>query len=576
MKKSSANNAKKYQWKSFVHMIVKAKVPWYLFAISLAMDLVSATLFVKLPVILGDIMQGAIFDQGQISQYTWLSLAQVVFRFASVTVFNWIYMKITNTSAIGVWNRIIQLPLKALMKEKPSTLTSRVSSDSSGIVLAVSGVFNGLSMLYTVALAAVEMFRMNTTLTLWLMCVPVVLIVCMIIVGNLTYKAQRNMQSKLSAFTSYLAVRLPNMRLIKAFNTQAEEQQLGAERIDAQYGAEIARVKVEALSNAVTIISTTLCNIIVLAAGSYFVAKGTLDAGDLVTFFLFVTQGTFTYNSQTLFLYYTNIKAGMGVSSKLMEIMDMDEEKTVCEKSFTVPEDDIRFNGVSFSYEEKPVLKNVTFTIPKGKTTAIVGSNGSGKTTVLKLLERLYDPDSGTITYGADDIRAYHLNEWRDSIGYVVQNSPIMQGTVADNIAYGMESPDRDAIAEAAKDAAADGFIAKMEQGYDSDVGELGGKLSGGQRQKIAIARALVHHPDMVLLDEAACGLDIASEKEIGETLKKVLAGKTVVTVAHEARTVKDADRIIVLEQGEVVGSGTHDELMNSCGEYRRFCAGNA
>lgn len=191
---------------------------------------------------------------------------------------------------------------------------------------------------------------------------------------------------------------------------------------------------------------------------------------------------------------------------------------------------------------------------------------------MLKLLERFYSPDDGNIFYGSENISSYHLDEWRNSIGYVVQNSPMIRGTVAENISYGIENPEEEEIRIAAMEADADSFISNMEQGFDSDIGELGSKLSGGQRQKLAIARALIHHPEMMLLDEAACGLDAESEREIDDMLEHSLVGKTTVIVSHRMKDFLNADQIIFLKEGSVVGIGTHEQLLKGCESYRSFC----
>lgn len=576
MEDQKMQESSRHQWKSLFHLIRRAGVPWYLFIFTFLMDALAATLFVKLPVLLGEIMQGEIMNGGQISQYGLMCAAQVIFSFFSMMVFNLVYARVNASSSNAAWNRILHLPMRVLFREKPSTLTSRVTNDSDGVSLALSGIFNCLSMIYTMVMVYIEMFRMNSTISLMLLLIPAWLFLSMRIVGNMSYRAQKKVQNSLSAFTSYLSVRLPNMRQMKAFGTEQQEQKKGEEKIKDQYSAEMTIVKINALSSMMQNLSTTLCNIIVLAFGGYLVSTGKLEAGDLITFFIFIAQGTFTYNGENLLMYYQNIKFGLGACTKVMDMIDTDEEVMKRDKSFTVPEADLHFDHVTFAYEEKQILKDISFTIPKGRTTAIVGTNGSGKTTILKLLERFYEPDSGSITYGNENIEKYHLDEWRDSIGYVVQNSPLLQGSILDNITYGMQSPDRAAAEQAAREADAEEFILQMPQGYESEVGELGGKLSGGQRQKIAIARAMIHHPELILLDEATCGLDACSEQEILQTLSKTLSGKTVVMIAHSVAEVQHADQIIVMHNGEVAGCGTHEELLEQNEQYQEFCKHSA
>ncbi|MGN1251176.1 MAG: ABC transporter ATP-binding protein [Candidatus Spyradocola sp.] len=575
MKRSENTASYRHQWKSFFRLVKQSKVPWYLLLLTFIMDMISANLFVSLPVLLGEIMDGQIFDGGTITRYGLLSLAQVLVGFATVVLFNWVYIKMNISSGYGVWTRIIQLPMRAIMKEKPSTLTSRITDDSVGVGVALGGMFNLLGQLYTLFRVYVEMIRMNVTVSLILLIVPAWLILSMWVVGGMTYRVQMKVQNSLSAFTSFLSVRLPNMRRIKAAATENMEQQLGDRKIQEQYKAEMKMVGVSALSDTLQQIGTAIANVVVLAYGGYLTATGQMDIGDLITFFLFVTQGDFLYSSASMLMYYQNIKFGLGICAKIADLMNTEPEQVHFDKSFSVPEADIRFEDVSFGYEENmPVLEHVTCTIPSGKKTVIAGANGSGKTTILKLLERFYAPDAGNILYGTENISRYHLDEWRNSIGYVVQNSPLIRGSVADNIAYGVETPDDAEIRQAAAEADAEGFISAMEQGFDSDVGELGSKLSGGQRQKLAIARALIHHPEMMLLDEATCGLDAQSEREIDEMLDRCLAGKTIVVVSHRLKDFLNADQIIVLEDGAVAGVGTHAQLLADCEAYRSLCGG--
>lgn len=573
MKQSENTASYRHQWKSYFQLIRQARVPWYLFLLTFIMDIISANLFVTLPVLLGDIMDGQIFDGGMITKYGLMSFAQVLIGFATVILFNWVDIKINISSGSGVWTRIIQLPMRVIMKEKPSTLTSRITNDAAGVSVALSGIFNLLGQVYTLFRVYIEMFRMNASISIILLIIPVWLLISMWIVGNMAFRVQVKVQNSLSAFTSFLSVRLPNMRLVKASASQSAEQQLGNQKIQEQYKAGMQMVGVNVLGYALQQVGTTIANVAVLAYGGYLITKGMLDVGDLITFFMFVTYGEYIYSSSSILLYYQNIKIGLGASAKIMDLMNTEIENIQCKKSFSVPETDIHFEDVTFGYDvDRPVLKHITCTIPNGKKTVITGPNGSGKTPMLKLLERFYSPDDGNIFYGSENISSYHLDEWRNSIGYVVQNSPMIRGTVAENISYGIENPEEEEIRIAAMEADADSFISNMEQGFDSDIGELGSKLSGGQRQKLAIARALIHHPEMMLLDEAACGLDAESEREIDDMLEHSLVGKTTVIVSHRMKDFLNADQIIFLKEGSVVGIGTHEQLLKGCESYRSFC----
>ena len=573
MKKKNKDVPVRKQWKYLFHMIRKSRVPWYLFILSLVMDALSANLFVQLPVMLGDIMNGEIYDTQLVHTYMGLSIGQVLLGYAAVLVFNFVSVKVDIASGVGIWKQIIQMPMIKLMKEKPSTLISRVSDDATGVGLALSGLFNSLSMIYTIIVVYVQMFQLDVRIAGMLLAVPVWLLVSMKIIGQLSYRTQRRIQDTLSSFTSYLSVRLPNMRMIKAFGTEEKEKKDGAAKIEEQYKAEVAMAEVNALGSVLQSLSTTLASLIVLVYGGVLVGRGQMEAGDLVSFYMFAAQGSFTSSAEEFLMYFTNIKIGLGACAKAGEMEEEETEDLEKGKSFTTAPADIRIQDVSFSYEPGvPVLKHVSFSIPKGKTTAVIGRNGSGKTTVLKLLERFFTPDEGKILYGDENIEDFRLSDWRKSIGYVVQNSPIMMGSIADNIAYGKDNADREEIRSAAEAAGASSFITAMPDGYDTSVGEMGGHISGGQRQKIAIARAIIRDPEIVLLDEADAGLDVSSQKEIAASLRKQFAGRTVVMAAHRPQSIAKADQIIMLDHGEVIASGTHESLLRDCEAYRAFC----
>ena len=240
------------------------------------------------------------------------------------------------------------------------------------------------------------------------------------------------------------------------------------------------------------------------------------------------------------------------------------------EIDFTQP---LHFHNVSFSYDGKrPVLKNVSFTIEPGKTYAIVGPSGGGKTTIFSLLERFYEPDCGNIRLGERDIQQFALRAWRGNIGYVSQEIPVISGTIRENICYGLKKPvPEQMLVAAARQANALEFIEKLPAGFDTEVGERGVKLSGGQRQRIAIARAILRDPKILLLDEATSNLDSESEMLVQEAIKNVMRKRTTLIIAHRLATVVDADEIFVVEQGQITGKGSHEELLATHPLYQKL-----
>ncbi|GAE08676.1 lipid A export ATP-binding/permease protein MsbA [Paenibacillus sp. JCM 10914] len=233
----------------------------------------------------------------------------------------------------------------------------------------------------------------------------------------------------------------------------------------------------------------------------------------------------------------------------------------------------LSIENLSFGYKpDEPVLQDVSFQMEPGTVTAVVGPSGGGKTTLFSMLERFYLPQKGQIRLGKAVIDTFSLRSWRGLIGYVSQESPMIAGTVRENICYGMDREVSEAeIRRAAEMAYADRFIDELPSGFDTDVGERGVKLSGGQRQRIAIARALLRNPKILMLDEATSSLDSRSEIEVQKALKNLMAGRTTIIIAHRLSTVVGADQIVFIEKGTVTGRGTHDELIREHAMYREF-----
>ena len=274
-------------------------------------------------------------------------------------------------------------------------------------------------------------------------------------------------------------------------------------------------------------------------------------------------------------MFVTQLQKARGATGSIIAILDEPDEESV--PGLPVPDERQRIDvsDLRFGYAKaEPVIQGVSFALEPGTVTALVGPSGGGKTTVFSLLERFYAPDAGTIRLGGVPIESFALAEWRRRIGYVPQDSPLLSGTIRENLVYGVDrSVPEEEIVEAAKSAYAHEFIMALPAGYDTDVGERGVKLSGGQRQRIAIARALMRDPALLMLDEATSSLDSSSEMAVQKALSNLMRGRTTLVIAHRLSTVIDADQILFLEKGLITGRGTHGELLVSHPLYRSFAA---
>jgi ABC-type multidrug transport system fused ATPase/permease subunit len=368
---------------------------------------------------------------------------------------------------------------------------------------------------------------------------------------------------------------LESVRVVQAFDRQdLEEQELGQVGVLSVEAALKAR-RVKALLSPVVSLVVALCTGIVLFWGSWIIVHSPANA-----------PGAFTVGTLTVFVTYlakyfkpvqdlatmTNSIAGASVAvERIRAILDTDSVIPERPDAIDPPSfrGDITFEEVSFGYEAAaPVLRGVSFTVKPGQLVGIVGPTGSGKSTVVSLIPRFYDADSGSIKIDGVDIRDYKLHGLRSHIGFVLQDTVLFRGSVRDNIAYGHPGATEDEIVRAAKLANADEFITRMPHGYDSPVGERGLTLSGGQRQRIGIARAIIRNNPILILDEPTASLDTGSEELVIEALERLMKGRTVITIAHRLSTIRDAAKIIALKDGVVVEEGTHEQLLALNGVY--------
>lgn len=297
------------------------------------------------------------------------------------------------------------------------------------------------------------------------------------------------------------------------------------------------------------------------------VEAGTMPPGDLVTF---ITLSAFIGGSIAgLSNLYTQLVRAIGATERIAEILEMDSEVNVDDGAEQITEPltgDITYENVHFEYPSRPdvpVLKGIDLEIKGGKTVALVGSSGSGKSTIVQLLMQFYHLNEGKITVNGRDIYDYNISELRKNIAIVPQEVILFGGTIRENIEYGKPGSSDESIKEAARQANALEFIQKFPEGLETIVGDRGIKLSGGQRQRIAIARAILRDPSILLLDEATSSLDAESEKVVQDALNNLMKGRTSIVIAHRLATIRDADCIYVLENGQIIEQGTHEELSN-------------
>ena len=384
-------------------------------------------------------------------------------------------------------------------------------------------------------------------------------------------KAIKQLQQQNAALTNYLQEKVAAIRLIQTFGTQNYENALFRRTNDDSYRATMRPIRVQS-SLGPTIEFVGMCGVVAsLWFGGHDVIRGYMTGPDLLGFVFAMNQAA--GQAKAIGNLGLTIKSAEAAAGRLWEIFDTQPEITNAPGAIVLPKTEvaghIQFENVRFAYEDGPdVLHGVSFEIRPGQVLALAGLSGSGKTTISALLPRLYDPTGGRITLDGRDLRDIDLQSLRDLIGAVPQDVTLFHGTVRENIAYGSPGATLDQIVEAARRANADAFIRALPGGYDAPIGEGGIGFSGGQRQRLAIARALLRDPKLLILDEATSALDAESEGAVQDALAELMKGRTTLIIAHRFSTIVGADQILVMDQGNIIERGTHAGLLGQKGQY--------
>ncbi|MCD8106605.1 MAG: ABC transporter ATP-binding protein/permease [Oscillospiraceae bacterium] len=571
--KTEAKTEKKkitHTWKPLFNLLKVSRVPIYYYVIYLVVSLAFSTVYVLLPSVKAQIIAGEIFDPSLVVTYVAVTLASTLLSFP-LSFFS-VYISYNTQRCLRrtIWSKIIHLPMKDLDEMPPTTLVSRVTTDTENIDYTISYVINMVLYVYYLVSMLAIVGGVNTS-----MMIMMALLIPCIIIANIPSHFMHNAQYEITTananYTNYLAEHLGSLKQIKASAAEKKEDAANDAAAKACFKAKVKMAVLDMLAQPLIYGMDAVVDGIILIYGGYLLSQGILTTESLLTVYMYGSIIA-VYSYQFVFC-WQNVKQTQGGTKAISEIIMKEPEKMERKRTFDIPDADITLENVTFSYNDgEKVLDDVSMTFPKGKVTAIVGPSGSGKTTVLKLLERLYQPDDGKIMFGDIEAETIHLNEWRAAFGMVPQSSPLLFGTVRDNITYGVDEGVSDEALKSAMDAAnVTELVDKMPQGLDTDVGDVGSKLSGGEKQRIALARMMIRDPEYLLLDEATSSLDALNESHVVSALGKLMEGRTTVVVAHNLRTVENADNIIFLENGKVTGSGTHKELYESNATYKQY-----
>ncbi len=488
---------------------------------------------------------------------------------------SWIGERVSADIRSAVFRHLVHLHPGFFETNRPTEIQSRITTDTTLLQTVIgSSVSIALRNALMFVGGLVLLFITNVKLSLIVIaCVPVV-VAPIVLFGRRVRQLSRSSQDRLADVGSHAGESLRHIRVVQSFNHEKADATGFEKRVDLAFDVAITRIRHRAwLITLVMLLVMGAIGVMVWVGGAD-VRSGAITSGELVQFifYAFIVAGSVGAISEV----YSDLQRAAGATERLVELL---EAKSVLVESTTpviaeLAKPRLAVESVGFAYPLRPdveVLHGVSFVVDPGEMIALVGPSGAGKSTVFDLLQRFYDPLEGCVRLDGHDLRTLRLEEVRRVMGFVPQEAVLFAGTVGENVRYGQASATDQAVWEALELASADAFVRALPQGLDTPLGESGVGLSGGQKQRLAIARALLKTPRILLLDEATSALDADSERAIRDSINRLKGRCSIIVIAHRLSTVRQADRILVLEGGRIVGSGTHTELLRSNELYARF-----
>ncbi|MFN4236770.1 MAG: lipid A export permease/ATP-binding protein MsbA [Vogesella sp.] len=573
------NDSFKHSWQVYRRLLRYIQRYWKVLIISLISMCIAALTEAAFARLLKPLIDGGFVDKDP-DTIRWVPLAIIgVFLLRGVTSFineytaSWLTGRLVQTLREEMFVKLLRLPVSFYDREQSGRLISRIASDvnqvtEAGFNVITVAVKDGVTTLGLLAL----LLYTDWQLTLICFVVMPAVTACMHFVGKRLRGLARENQLRMGQMVQVVSEAIDGRKVVKIYGGEQYEAERFHEAADA---LRRNQVKQSAASSANTGV-TQLMIACALAAILYFAAlraqQGNFSAGDFMSFLtammlLFAPIKRITGISQAL-------QRGLAAAETIFQFLDEPEEKQAGLPLAGKTRGQLELQQLSFSYpgSERPALKQISLTLNAGETVALVGSSGSGKTTLASLVPRFYEPDSGRLLLDGVPLADYALPALREQIALVSQDVVLFNGTVAANIAYGvLDKVGREQIVDAARAANALDFIEALPEGFDTEIGENGTRLSGGQRQRLAIARALLKNAPLLILDEATSALDTESERLVQAALDNLMKNRTTLVIAHRLSTIEQADRIVVMHQGEVVEVGTHQTLLAENGMYAKL-----
>ncbi|WP_078381528.1 ABC transporter ATP-binding protein [Sutcliffiella halmapala] len=571
-------NKQKKGLKPFITLILSTKIPKLALTIGLIGSILTTLVSLSIPLLTKEMVDG--FSADSLNIYLIIAIGAVFIIQAVIDGFStyllaYVGQKIVAKLREIMWVKLIRLPVSYFDKKTSGETVSRVVNDTGIVKDLISAHFpQFITGVISIIGAIIILFIMDWKMTLlMLISVPITTLI-MIPLGTKMAAISRGLQDETATFTGKVQQTLSEIRLMKASTAEKTEDKKGINGIEKLLSYGLREARIFALIGPLIYTIIMFVIVVIIGYGGIRVAEGSMTTGSLVAFLLYLFQIIYPITSFTMF--FTQLQKAKGATERIIEILEIKVEEGQDGLEMDISNQTVSVKNVSFAYsgEEEPVLKDISFDAESGTMIAFAGPSGGGKTTMFGLIERFYEPTSGEIFIGDTPIKELSMDSWRSQIGYVSQDSPMMAGTIRENLSYGLKNiediPD-ERLWDVAKMAYADQFIKEFPKGLDTEVGERGVMLSGGQRQRIAIARAFLRDPKILMMDEATASLDSQSESIVQQALTRLMEGRTTFVIAHRLSTIVNADKIIFIEKGQITGIGTHQEMVQTHDLYREF-----
>ncbi len=554
------------------------RYPWRL-ALTLGFLLIAAIATLVIPALAGQIIDRGFIDQNLdlLATYSWIAIGvALVMAIASGARFYFISVlgeRVVTDLRKSVFDHLLGLDATFYDTHRVGELTSRLVGDVTTIREAIgSSLSMTLRGLIIIIGSVFLMFWTSWWLALAVLVIAPATVIPVILLARRLRKMSRRTQDALAEMSAMATEALSSSRTIKSFVQEPHQSRAYAERAEGSFKAEVTRLGGRSAMIGGVMFTTIVALVVMVWWGATSVASGAVSTGQLTQFMIYALMATnsFTMISEVL----GSLQTVSGATERLFEILDTEPGIAAPANPVALPDPPlgtIAFENVDFADEtrdKEQVLSGLSFAVGRGETVALVGASGAGKTTVFALAQRFYDVSAGRVLVDGVDIRDVSPADLRQRFAYVEQEPTIFAGTVAENIRFGKPRASVAEVEAAARAALVHDFVSALDKGYDSIVGERGVMLSGGQKQRIAIARALLKDAPILLLDEATSALDAESERLVQIALERLMQGRTTLVIAHRLATIRDADRILVLEKGRLIDQGTHDELVSKGGRY--------